>query len=130
MTKEEAIKVLNKMKYPYNCKARKLIISNVERDNEAINMAIQALSQEPCDDAVSRKLAICAIKNLYPDIPRVDFNGAKRKWADKYAQYIECERLIEQLPSVTQKSEKCGACMKGGRTLDEFIEDSKESEEV
>lgn len=62
--------------------------------------------QEPCDDAISRKLAIRAIKNLYPDIPRVDFNGAKRKWADKYAQYIECERLIEHLPPVTQKSGK------------------------
>ena len=82
-------------------------ISILNAYKEGYESAIEDYKQEPCDDAVSRKLAIRAIKNLYPDIPRVDFNGAKRKWADKYAQYIECERLIEQLPSVNpQKSGK------------------------
>lgn len=43
MTREEAIKVLQRMKYPYKCNKRKMIISNVDRDNEALDMAIQAL---------------------------------------------------------------------------------------
>ena len=116
MTREEAIDIIRQ----YEC---------CKEHIEACEMAISALEQQPCErfewgidgnvykitkakdgkeicqqvckDAVSRKLAISAIKNLYPDIPRVDFNGAKRKWAEKYAQYIECERIIEQLPSVT-----------------------------
>lgn len=43
MTREESIKVLQRMKYPYKCNKRKMIISNVDRDNEALNMAIEAL---------------------------------------------------------------------------------------
>ena len=46
MTREEAIKVLKRMKYPYNCKAGKLIISNVDRENEALDMAISALERD------------------------------------------------------------------------------------
>ena len=44
MTRDEAIKVLQRMKYPYKCNKRKMIISNVDRDNEALDMAIQALN--------------------------------------------------------------------------------------
>lgn len=44
MSREEAIKVLQRMKYPYKCNKRKMIISNVDRDNEALEMAIQALN--------------------------------------------------------------------------------------
>ena len=41
------------------------------------------------------------IRNLYPGMPRVDFNGSLRKWVDKYKPYIECDDAIKQLPSVT-----------------------------
>ena len=47
MTREESIKVLQRMKYPYKCNKRKMIISNVDRDNEALDMAISALEQMP-----------------------------------------------------------------------------------
>ena len=91
MTREEAIKVLNKLKYPYNCKARKLIISNVERENEALEMAIKALSQEP-SDAISREavkeLIKCGVStDTYDDVEQVC------KW-------------IDALPPITQKSGK------------------------
>ena len=49
MTKEEAIEVLGKMKYPQKVNKNGFIISNVNIENEALEMAIQALSQEPCD---------------------------------------------------------------------------------
>ena len=47
MTREESIKVLQRMKYSYKCNKRKMIISNVDRDNEALDMAISALEQMP-----------------------------------------------------------------------------------
>lgn len=47
MTREESIKVLQRMKYPYKCNKRKMIISNVDRDNEALEMAINALEELP-----------------------------------------------------------------------------------
>ena len=51
-------------------------------------------------DCISREQALVAIRNLYPDMPRVDFNGSLRKWVDKYKPYIECDDTIKQLPSV------------------------------
>lgn len=54
-----------------------------------------------CEDAISRKAVLKAIKNLYPDIPFVDINGARLKWLRKYEPYFECEKVVEQLPSVT-----------------------------
>ena len=52
-------------------------------------------------DCISREQALVAIRNLYPSMPRVDFNGSLRKWVDKYKPYIECDDAIKQLPSVT-----------------------------
>ena len=52
-------------------------------------------------DCISREQALVAIRNLYPGMPRVDFNGSLRKWVDKYKPYIECDDAIKQLPSVT-----------------------------
>ena len=69
MTKEEALEILRGMKYPYNYKKNKMIITNVNEENEALLMAISALEQESsssenpnkseiptsCDDAISRE---------------------------------------------------------------------------
>ena len=87
MTRAEAIKVLKRMKYPYNCNKRKMIISDVNRDNEALDMAIQALSQEPCDDAISREY----LKKI-----------AQSEGAYGYVSAHD----IATAPSVTQKSDK------------------------
>lgn len=226
MTKEEAIKVLKRMKYPYNCKARKLYISNVERDNEALDMAIQALSQvseieeniikymkkypnhvgntdfwegfyacrnvvlqlddeeyvpkeqEPCD-AISRDAVLKIIDKWYENksdiedliilitymssvTQKSDEQLYKNGFADGYEQghkdaeqksgiWVEiddephevwecdhCGFVIDgsgciepyEYRDTYKYCPNCGACMKDGRTLDEFIEDSKaESEE-
>ena len=84
MTREEAIEVLGKMKYPQKVNKNGFIISNVNIENEALDMAIKALSQEPtekpmtvdemereyekskalfhkiaeCDDAISRQAVL------------------------------------------------------------------------
>jgi hypothetical protein len=57
-------------------------------------------------DCISREQALGAIRNLYPGMPRVDFNGSLRKWVDKYKPYIECDDAIKQLPSVTPQPRK------------------------
>ena len=62
----------------------------------ALEMAITALSQEPCDDAISRK-AVC---DILEDIR--DCISVEGYWAI-------LERL-KKLPSVTQKSGKCKNC--------------------
>ena len=66
------------------------------------------------DDCISREQALVAIRNLYPGMPRVDFNGSLRKWVDKYKPYIECDDAIKQLPSVTPQEPQifkwCDTC--------------------
>ena len=57
--------------------------------------------EESREDAISRQAVLKAIKNLYPGIPFVDINGARLKWLRKYKPYFECEKVVEQLPSIT-----------------------------
>ena len=86
----------------------------------AFNMAIQALSQEPCDDAISREAVIEWLENAtYEDI--------------SYAVGTE----LSFLPSVTQKSEtvtefadrcrECGA--KYGKLLEQIRAEIDDIEE-
>ena len=96
--REEAIKCFKNMKkgvFPFN-------------GNWLYDMAIKALEQEPCEDAISRQAALVRIKNLYPDMPDVDYIAARQEWLKKYAPYMECENVIEQLPSVTPQEPKTG----------------------
>jgi hypothetical protein len=97
MTKEEAIE---------------FIAQSVKSDVDMAKVAdaIKALKQEPIKnhlgvDCVSREQALVAIRNLYPGMPRVDFNGSLRKWVDKYKPYIECEDAIKELSPVTPDSQ-------------------------
>lgn len=83
MTKEEAIEVLEKMKYPYKGNKYRMMISNVARDNEAIEMAIQALSQEPQE--WSEMLVLCdncghAIHVKNEDTKEVQKEQVDEKW--------------------------------------------------
>ena len=57
-------------------------------------LLIEALSQEPCDDAISREDALNCL------------NGA---WGD-YSVLNEVYERISKLPSVTHKSGKCKNC--------------------
>ena len=66
-------------------------------------MAIQALSQEPCYDAISRQAVINAIEN---DCMRGGLGSCFACYND--AQAFRGE--IEKLPSVTQKPNFCASC--------------------
>ena len=98
---------------------------SLNEDKEALSMAIQALSQEPCDDAISREavkeLIKCGVStDTYDDVEQVC------KW-------------IDALPSVTQKSGKWIAideephedyeCDKCGYVVSTFTANIKPSEE-
>lgn len=66
-----------------------------ERDKEALEMAIQALSQEPCDDAISRDAALEKMADYVAS-----------GYADSVEDFEEYSRIICELFSVTQKSGK------------------------
>lgn len=79
--------------------------------------------EEAREDAISRYAVLKAIKNLYPGIPVVDINGARLKWLRKYEPYFECEKVVEQLPSITPQP-------KMGRWLHREIMDYLDKNEV
>jgi len=54
-------------------------------------------------DCISREDAIANILVLFPDMPVVDIMGARRKWAEKYAQYNDCIQILREMPPVTPK---------------------------
>ena len=51
-------------------------------------------------DIISRKAAIKAIGNLYPDMPKIEFLDNRSLWRQKYEQYINAQQTIRDLPSV------------------------------
>ena len=76
-------------------------------------------------DCISREQALVAIRNLYPSMPRVDFNGSLRKWVDKYKPYIECDDAIKELPSVTPQEPNIKALGEELRKVREGIKNEK-----
>ena len=98
MTREEAIEII------------RMAISEVEWDYPmdyaaAFDMAIEALKQEPCEDAVSREVVFNVIDNYgvsmegnksYENV----VNGLVR------ATKIAIHKAIEELPSVTPTNQK------------------------
>lgn len=58
------------------------------------------------DDLISRQAAIEAIRNLYPDIPKINVCNSLNRWYEKNKQYIECEDAINKLPSVQPERKK------------------------
>lgn len=74
---------------------------------EALEIAIKALEQEPCEDAISRQAAIDAIENEQKKIMRSD-------WAidqAKFSAMSDIRALIADLPSVS--TEKTDAYKQG-----------------
>jgi hypothetical protein len=55
MTNEEAINVLNSLKQYYNDKNEDSYVGFDNEDNEALDLAIKALEQQPCEDCISRE---------------------------------------------------------------------------
>ena len=137
MTRGEAIEVLEKMKYPQKVNKNGFVISNVNIENEALEMAIKALSQEPCDDAISRdfqigdEVRIIGSDPIYDDcdvgwvirnasekvktmyVMRNDGSAeeeAKAEWYKTGRHNAVLAEVVKALPSVTQKSGKWIRC--------------------
>ena len=86
MTNDEAV---NKLKYIRRIYPSKNI-ENVEAD-VALDMAIKALEQEPCEDAISRRAVI-------------DMTGLS-EWFDSSDSYNEFVIALSELPPVTPQAE-------------------------
>lgn len=85
MTNEEAIEILNNWS-PWQD------IGDYDRFRDALDIAIQALEQQPCEDCISRQTAIDAIKKIHPVDTEYDCT-----LYDK----IDVMYMLEDLPSVT-----------------------------
>lgn len=115
MTKEEAIKAL--------IKERKTAL---HENKQAFDMAIKALEQQPCEDAISREQAIRATY------------GFERYTGIDEAPYEYAESILRDLPPVTPTRKKgewiftktkfdrhgctveCSSCHKKWKTYDEI----------
>ena len=86
MTKEEAINIINSECYVFN----PLNFDRSTMVNTALDMAIKALDQEPCEDCISRE----ALLDKKWDVP---YDG-------KYVQVVDVGD-IKELPSVTPKKD-------------------------
>lgn len=103
MTVNEAINYLEDAKIEF--KIPKAAVT-ARKTNEALDMAIKALEQQPCEDAVSRQAAIDRInkqrEHLQPDIYPQDKIGD--------AAYRICAEFIERLPSAQPVIIRCKDC--------------------
>lgn len=117
MTEEKTIEILQELwRYKETDKYTEAEI------RQALDTAIKALDNkpkfllhsdgkieqiiEPCGDAVSRQAVIAEMRSLYPDIPLVDFNNARLKWVQKYKPYLDCEKVVKNMPTVLPKREQ------------------------
>lgn len=82
MTREEAIEIINRENDPNDKKVWEVF----PEYREALDMAIKALSQEPCTDAVRREAVLEAVSE------------GCQEWRGIYGR---CEELINELPPVT-----------------------------
>lgn len=82
MTTEEAIEILSDVGDINRC---------CEEDAEALDMAIKALEQQPCEDCISRE----AVKET------IFIQGSVEKLEIDFAKLLLLQRAIKALPSVT-----------------------------
>lgn len=68
-----------------------------DRDKQALDMAIQALKQEPCEDAISREAVL----------EKADYTETEEGWSG-YTVEVD---YIKSLPPV--KPQDCGTCEVG-----------------
>ena len=97
MTREEAIRELNTFK----------IVAKSELGETALDMAIKALEQEPCEDAIRRADAEALFRNA-----RSKLNPSDYKTADEFntrdLMLLNAEQFIHLLPSVRPQEPKTG----------------------
>ena len=80
---------------------------NMGEQKEALDMAIKALEQEPCDDVISRAEAEAIFRNA-----RSKLNPSDYKTADEFntrdLMLLNAEQFIHLLPSVRPQEPKTG----------------------
>lgn len=84
MTREEAITKLKK--FCHNCEKFPTCVNTDKECFKALVMAIKALEQEPCEDAISREAALQAVSK------------GCQEWRGIYGR---CEEFINALPPIT-----------------------------
>ena len=99
MTREEAIKKLKDI-LEESTETDHSVCYVTSDDADAIKAAIEALSAEPCKDAVSRQAARDAIKMLDVDIDPHKSDENDMFWNDAIDASL---RAVEDLPSVKPK---------------------------
>ena len=93
MTKEEALQILD-------------TIPTIGEQVDALELAIKALEQQPCEDCISRQAAIDEIEyefemiNSALDSMTLDFN-ARERLRQRRGEAIEILNSIQQLPTAT-----------------------------
>lgn len=96
MTNERAIEIFKEIKA--ECEAKQTVLSNqifIHEGIEALDMAIKALEQQPCDDCISREVVIDGLDKY---IEKAQSTGTK----DDFISFQEL--VVKQLPSVTPKA--------------------------
>ena len=117
MSREEAIEIFKRLK---ENAPNEMHLETVGSAQELFEMAIQALSQEPCrywqngkcngntevcDDAISRKDAEQMFRNIRCHLKPQDYKSAE-EFNTRDLMLLNAEQMIHALPSVTQKSGK------------------------
>lgn len=109
MTKEEAKEVLSQMKYPRKGSRSGFVISNVDIENEAIDLAISALEGIKYDEWCSDCKEYDHKKNCCPRFNRV-IKGALDKSERKTGKWI-----LQYPKGVWTNNYECSRC--GGMVL-------------
>lgn len=102
MTNEEAIKELQSMCDHLHAHG---ICDKDSNMLTACKMAISALEQKPCEDAISREDAEQMFRNIRCHLKPQDYKSAE-EFNTRDLMLLNAEQMIHALPSVTQKSGK------------------------
>ena len=95
MTREEAINILKSLKIYYNDKNEDSYVEFDTEDNKALDMAIESLEQQPCEDCISRTELLSRIDAERKHLLDLKMDGAE------HIVVHHARRIIEDMPSVT-----------------------------
>lgn len=100
MTREDAINIMKVIVHMLEEKY------DTERVEDAVNMAIKSLEQEPCEDAISRQEAIKSIGKYFL---RVETNGTIEIHQKLFSEFLKAinetqKNILLDLPSVHTKA--------------------------
>lgn len=107
MTREEAVKELqlaSREVVDHWYLKDPIIKKEAEIRIEALNIGIEALKQEPCEDAISREEALKRIDEYIDEYAETDIEGFH---SEKWCAMQEARMVLEKLPS-TQPSRPHG----------------------